>query len=503
MTRASAVSRVDHTGTDATDTYSYSFPINLSSHLLVTEEVIATGVTTTYVETTDYTVSGAGDSGGGSITLTAGNLASTKKITIRRKVPITQGTDVRNQGQFYRAALEDEYDYRNDVDQQQQDEIDRSLKFDETVDPTAVDTKIAGPLTASYMVRVNATADGLELANLVSGSNITLPAGLAFMAQTAAGTFTARTFTVGAGLTMTNGDGQSGNPLIELPLTPREQDTPDDTVYVTAGTITHQTDETAAAVATAADAASGVTFPVVTANSRIDLLVVNNAGTFSRVAGSQAASPTPPAYPTDKTVICEVTVDETGTVVVNDADIKDVRPFLVGGNIRATTLASTSNGDGAFLIGVEDSAGNFTGTDVEAVLAELVDTSNTINVQQISVTRAAATASGTQAVSHSLGVKPTRFQCTANNPTGLQTSSVGFCDTDGTTFAQTCQSDDDSGVGGQHIEKDFIGQLMTGSEANGQRAAISAVTTTDFTITWTKVGTPAAGTYEFEFVVSN
>ena len=34
-------------------------------------------------------------------------------------------------------------------------------------------------------------------------------------------------------------------------------------------------------------------------------------------------------------------------------------------------LASTANGEGASLVGVEDSAGYFTGTDVEAVLAEL------------------------------------------------------------------------------------------------------------------------------------
>ena len=34
-------------------------------------------------------------------------------------------------------------------------------------------------------------------------------------------------------------------------------------------------------------------------------------------------------------------------------------------------LASTSNAEGASLVGVEDSGGNFTGTDVEAVLAEL------------------------------------------------------------------------------------------------------------------------------------
>lgn len=45
-----------------------------------------------------------------------------------------------------------------------------------------------------------------------------------------------------------------------------------------------------------------------------------------------------------------------------------------------TFLASTSNGEGASTIGIEDSAGNFTATDVEAALAELYTTASaTIN----------------------------------------------------------------------------------------------------------------------------
>ena len=41
--------------------------------------------------------------------------------------------------------------------------------------------------------------------------------------------------------------------------------------------------------------------------------------------------------------------------------------------IPMSFLASTASGEGAAAIGVEDSAGNYTGTDVEAVLAELAD----------------------------------------------------------------------------------------------------------------------------------
>lgn len=84
--------------------------------------------------------------------------------------------------------------------------------------------------------------------------------------------------------------------------------------------------------------------------------------------------------------------DEAGlTSHINDAsDAHDASAIsnVAAGNIVATDvqaaineldtektaiadLASTATGDGASLVGVEDSAGNFTGTDVEAVLAEI------------------------------------------------------------------------------------------------------------------------------------
>jgi hypothetical protein len=44
-----------------------------------------------------------------------------------------------------------------------------------------------------------------------------------------------------------------------------------------------------------------------------------------------------------------------------------------GAAIEASALASTANGEGASMIGIEDVAGNFTATDVEAALAELFD----------------------------------------------------------------------------------------------------------------------------------
>lgn len=80
-------------------------------------------------------------------------------------------------------------------------------------------------------------------------------------------------------------------------------------------------------------------FTAPTTNPRIDLLVIDSAGVLSRVVGTEAASPTAPAYPADKLVICEV-YNRVGQTTIRDVDTagqgyvyKDVRPFLGGAYI--------------------------------------------------------------------------------------------------------------------------------------------------------------------------
>lgn len=84
-------------------------------------------------------------------------------------------------------------------------------------------------------------------------------------------------------------------------------------------------------------------FSPVTANSRIDLLTIDDTGTLGVTQGTQAASPTVPAYPTNKQVIAHVLITETGTAVISQADITDARQFLNlgGGTGGVTNYAST------------------------------------------------------------------------------------------------------------------------------------------------------------------
>ena len=146
MSLTSTTNRNTYTGNGATATYAYGFKVFDQAHLVVTVKNTS-GVETTLTITTDYTVTGVGSSSGGNIVLvnasqawlTGGYLTSGYTLTVRRVVPLTQTTDVRNQGDFYAEAHEDRFDKLVMADQQQQDEIDRSVKLPTTVLPSAFD----------------------------------------------------------------------------------------------------------------------------------------------------------------------------------------------------------------------------------------------------------------------------------------------------------------------------------------------------------------------------
>ena len=75
------------------------------------------------------------------------------------------------------------------------------------------------------------------------------------------------------------------------------------------------------------------------ANPRIDLITIDSAGTIAVVNGAEAASPSVPAYPANKLVICEI-YHRVSSTQIRDTDQgsnsyiqRDVRPFLGGAYI--------------------------------------------------------------------------------------------------------------------------------------------------------------------------
>lgn len=171
-TISSTTSRMTYTGNGAVDTYSYTFKIFSSSDLLVTVRD-TDDVETTLTLTTDYTVTGVGRTAGGTVVLVNsaqswldvdGDLKTGYTLSIRRVKQLKQLTDIRNQGAFYPEVHEDTFDGLVMIDQQQQDEIDRSMKLSETTDPADFSTELPASLVNNpgVTIIVNDAGDGFE-----------------------------------------------------------------------------------------------------------------------------------------------------------------------------------------------------------------------------------------------------------------------------------------------------------------------------------------------------
>ena len=142
----------------------FQFLANADLQVIVTS---AAGVETVKVITTDYTVTGAGVSGGGTVTFLVAP-ATGEKVNIKSNVTIDQQTDYTEGGSFAANTHEMALDKLTKISQQIKEVTDRSFKL--PISNQNIDTEISNP-TANYVLRVNAAADAIEWA---SGASIGL-----------------------------------------------------------------------------------------------------------------------------------------------------------------------------------------------------------------------------------------------------------------------------------------------------------------------------------------
>jgi hypothetical protein len=128
LTVTTNTNKAQHLGNGVTTAFPYSFRIFSASDLVVTRTDLETGVDSTLVLNTDYTVTGAGSYNGGHV-VTPVAPADGTRLTILRSIPVTQGTDLRNQGSYFAETHEDVFDRLTMIDQQQQEQLDRSIVF--------------------------------------------------------------------------------------------------------------------------------------------------------------------------------------------------------------------------------------------------------------------------------------------------------------------------------------------------------------------------------------
>ena len=132
MTVSTTIIKSSHNGNGSTTTFAYNFKIFADTDLVVIIRS-STGTETTKTLTTHYTVAGAGDASGGSITFTTGNTpASGETVVIRRNVPQTQAIDYIANDPFPAETNEEGLDRATMIAQQVSEEADRSIKLSRT-----------------------------------------------------------------------------------------------------------------------------------------------------------------------------------------------------------------------------------------------------------------------------------------------------------------------------------------------------------------------------------
>lgn len=142
--------------------YSFLFLALSAAHIRVYIKNAA-GVVTQLVLNSDYTVplSSLNNESGGVIEFAIGKVPATAvKMQIYRIIPLLQETNLSNSGAWYPKTHEDVFDYLTMQNQQQQEEIDRSLKME----------IMSAETPAEFMGNINAIRTAAETANTAAAN---------------------------------------------------------------------------------------------------------------------------------------------------------------------------------------------------------------------------------------------------------------------------------------------------------------------------------------------
>ena len=135
MTVSTTVNKVSYTASAAQTTFAYTFKIFADGDLKVYVN------STQKTLTTDYTVTGAGDVGGGNIVFGTG-LSASDSVVIERVLDLTQGVDYVENDAFPAETHEGALDRLTYIEQQQQEELGRALKVSTTDETSSMELPV-------------------------------------------------------------------------------------------------------------------------------------------------------------------------------------------------------------------------------------------------------------------------------------------------------------------------------------------------------------------------
>jgi hypothetical protein len=160
MTVSTTIIKNFHNGNASTTNFAYQFRILEDTDLLVIIRTNSTGAETTKTLSTHYTVAGAGDASGGSITFTGGNTpASGETVVIRRNVPQTQAIDYIANDPFPAETHEEGLDRSTMVAQQVAEESNRSIKLSRTNTMTSTEFTVGATDRANKILAFDSAGE--------------------------------------------------------------------------------------------------------------------------------------------------------------------------------------------------------------------------------------------------------------------------------------------------------------------------------------------------------
>ncbi len=158
--------RIQYRGDGTQTVFTFPFPIFDDADIEIYED------TTLQTITTHYTVAGAGDSAGGTVTFVTAP-ANGVVVTLRRNVAIERTSDFQESGEFRAKVINDELDKLTATQQQIETDQDRSLRLGPT--DSATSTIIPDKATRSSKVlgfdaNGDPAASSMNLADMESGA---------------------------------------------------------------------------------------------------------------------------------------------------------------------------------------------------------------------------------------------------------------------------------------------------------------------------------------------
>jgi hypothetical protein len=159
MTISTTTIKNSYSGNGSTTTFNYTFKITDQDDIDVIIRS-ASGTETIKTITTHYTVSGVGNSGGGSVVFTTGNIpASGETVLLRRSTPLTQGVDLIENDPLPANTLEDAFDKLTSINQELQEQADRSLKISRTNTMTSTEFTTSATDRANKVLSFDASGE--------------------------------------------------------------------------------------------------------------------------------------------------------------------------------------------------------------------------------------------------------------------------------------------------------------------------------------------------------